>query len=385
MAMDTYLIVNVGSSSKRYALFHGDKQIFMAHFAQEHNQPVVTIQTKQTVSRTHIQYGEYVNSLEYLLTIYALKRITAIGCRVVVPDYFFAKTRLINRTSYERLKAAQTWASTHITAVLEELGKLQRFFPKVPLIAVSDSTFHNTIPTKAKLYALPLEVSKKFGVYRLGYHGISIQSVLRMLSHTNIRLSKRVIVCHLGGGSSVTAIKNGKSVDTSMGFTPLEGVPMSTRIGSIDPGALLYLGQKSRLEYTDLMQFLSTRCGLSGISDTTGDMKTLLALEQKGDRKAKQAVSLYVYAIQKYIGAYYTVLGGLDQLIFTGGIGAGSPEIRERICTDLKALGIVLDSERNKSQRLCIEAEASKVTVTCIEADEMHEIALQVRNFLKAH
>jgi len=315
-----YLIVNVGSTSKRYAVYFRNKAVFNIHFKTNSGLPKISdILKKNNVIKNE---GE----------------ITKIGIRVVSPGIYFQRTRIIDKTYLKMLEQSVAMAPLHIKPTFEEIKKLQKQFPNVKIIGVSDSSFHSTMPEIARLYAIPLSDSKKFQIYRYGYHGISISSVISQIKSKYKKIPSKIIVCHLGGGSSITAVKNGKSVETSMGFTPLEGLPMSTRSGNIDFNAGLYILKSKKI--TRIEGYLNEKSGFLGISEISDSMDKLIKLSKSGNKKAELAVDKFVYEIEKYIGAYTAVLGGVDLLVFTGAIGENSHFIRKLIIKKLKFLGI---------------------------------------------
>jgi acetate kinase len=247
-----------------------------------------------------------------------------------------------------------------------------------PIVGVSDSAFHATLPESAKFYAIPINDSRRLGLYRFGYHGISVQSVTSRAAAMLGRLPENVIVCHLGGGASVTAVKNGKSLDTSIGFTPLEGLVMATRVGDIDAGAVLYLSEKLKKNYKKLEHYFNNECGLLGLSGKSSDIRELLINEKAGEADSSLALKIYVNRIKQYIGRMAAILGGVDLIIMAGTVGERSFIMRERICDGLKFLGVELDSEiNNKSEGIETEINkvGSSVKVLVVKTDEMEEMA----------
>jgi acetate kinase len=232
------------------------------------------------------------------------------------------------------------------------------------------------MPDRARFYAISKETAEK-GIVRYGYHGISFASLISKMTAVG-KVPERIIICHLGSGSSIGAFLGGKSIDTSMGFTPLEGIPMATRVGDIDPGAVIYLMKKFGFGPNELEEYLNTHCGLLGLSGKSDDLRTLIDLEKAGDKKAALAIDVLVYKIKKYIGAYTAALNGLDTLVFSGTIGERSFFLRSRICRDMENLGIILDDERNNntvSRDGFIQSASSKVKIAVMITDEMGEIA----------
>lgn len=388
--MKKYLIINLGSASKKYSLYEDEREVFRAHFEMENSDFVVTESVGEAHEKTKISQEEYEHSGKRLLSVLVSKNIikdtgeiATLGFRVVAPGEYFVKVRTIDAEYREKLKEAYEIAPLHIEAVLKGIEEFVNLLPSMPMIGVSDSAFHATIPETARLYALPIEDSHKYGLYRYGYHGISVASVLNIAKEMLGDLPPRVIVCHLGSGSSITAVKDGKSIDTSMGFTPLEGVVMATRTGDIDPGALLYLGKKLNLSFDGLDEYLNHKCGLLGLSGgKESGVRELIELEKAGDQNAKTALDVWAYRVKKYIGAYTAALGGLDLLIFTATIGERSFIMRERICDGLGNLGIAIDKEKNNQldggKSGFIENGPLPVKVVVVTTDEMRQIAKEI-------
>lgn len=381
----TRLVINPGSASKKYALYVNGREVFRAHFEAEGRGFVVTKMSRRGEEKIKITGREFADSAAKVLgllksdgLISKKSDIDAIGFRVVAAGGYFIKTRIIDRQYLKKLTECRETAPLHVSAAVSEIKKFLALFPRARLVGMSDSAFHAAMPERARLYAIPLAASRRFGIYRYGYHGISVQSVLNTARKLLGRLPRRIIVCHLGSGASITAVRNGKCVDTSMGFTPLEGLVMGTRGGDIDAGALVYLSKKLGFSPAELDEFLNKKCGLLGISGKTADVRELLKESEKGDRKAKLALEMFVYRIQKYIGAYFAILGGLDLLVFTAAIGERSSIVRRLICGGLEPLGLKLDEKKNKAmteRNGFISQSKSPVRVAVIKTDEMREIA----------
>lgn len=326
---ETYLIINTGSSTTKYALYNRASHTLVA-----------------------------VTSINNAIAQAPL--INTVGIRIVAPGTFFTEHRIIDQEYIDKLVAIQDVASIHVTLVLKEMASIRKLLPEVTLVGVSDSVFHTTMPLRARLYGIPLDDAKRLDIYRFGYHGISCQSIVRSMQEHNT-LAKRMIICHLGGGTSITAVLDGISIDTSMGFSPLEGAIMATRSGSIDPTAVTHLA-KHLPTGIDSNTYLNYHCGLLGVSGLSGDMQELLQAQEAGNERARLALELYVYSIVKAIGAACAALGGLDALVFTGGIGEHIALIRDKITSQLVWLGIQQDAIR------------------VIPTDEMREIAVTLVN-----
>ena len=384
------LIINTGSASKKYALYEGDKQIYSAHFEHAADGPIVTEVftvgdgTEEKVT-TPISDRVFDRALLRLLDSVREKKIItspadvgAIGIRIVAPGDYFLTHKIIDKEYLKMVKQALDKVPLHLSPALEEIKLAQKIFSTIPLAGVSDSAFHRDLPTKAKYYAVPLSDSRRFNLQKFGYHGLSLQSVLNQTEKKLGQLPARIIICHLGGGASITAIKDGHSVETSMGFTPLDGLVMATRVGEIDPGAVIYLADQLGLKGSRLGEYFNNQCGLLGLSGKSSDVRDLLKLEQAGDKDSTLALEIYVNRLKKYIGAMSAVLGGLDLLVFAGTVGERSFVMRERICADLDFLGLTLNLEKNNQSEgvaADISGESSRVKVLVAKTDELGEMA----------
>ena len=386
MAMaQKYLIINLGSSSKKYALVIGQAIDCMIRIEQTAvGQWQAFLDRDQQTQSLNFELQSIDRATEWVVAQFILTKdlthaadLSGIGLRVVAPGSYFQVHRIIDEEYLMRLRTARLDAPLHITPVIQELSLLERALPNIPIVGVSDSAFHATLPAVVRTYAINQHDAEIYDIYRFGYHGVSIQSVVYKARELFQELPKRLIVCHLGSGASVTALKNGQSAETSMGFTPLEGLIMKSRVGDLDPGALLYLAKHKGLNHDELETYLNTQCGLLGLSGQTGDMRELLKLESEGSTQAQFAVSAFVHRIKKYIGAYIAILGGLDGLIFTGAIGERSPEIRERICEDLDFLGVNLDSELNQSfiEKTGLISSGQSYPIAVVSTNELSEMA----------
>ncbi|TSC59455.1 MAG: acetate kinase [Parcubacteria group bacterium LiPW_15] len=378
------LAVNTGSASKKYALYGSGAEVFRAHLEEENGKHVVGFRFADKEEKNEITEADYKDAVNFILEkaeelkiIKDRKEIERTGVRIVAPgEYFYSHPR-INEEYLHKLKEIEEVAPLHITPVLEELDALIDALPETALISVSDGEFHSTLPEVSYAYAIPRDVANKYGIRRFGYHGISIRSVLREAEKLMGEVPEKIIVCHLGSGASITAVKDGKSFDTTMGLTPLEGLVMGTRVGDIDPGALIYLGEKLGLVYEELGDYLNRQCGLLALSGKTADVRELLELESRGDEGAKLALDVFIYRIKKYIGAFAAGMGGVDALIFTATIGERSYIMRERILAGLEVLGLKIDENKNaatvSAQGFIDNGSGARIAV--IPADELGEIA----------
>lgn len=384
------LIANPGSSSRRYALVQDGASLASAHLERKGETyfasmgssggaQAVAIPVPIPISEATFMAGPdwFVESLLRSGVLQAASEITGVALRIVAPGTFFQKHVPIDDAYLKELEDAAHLAPLHAGPALKEAEHLQRLFPMAILFGVSDSAFHATLPPAAREYALPWEDAQRWDIHRFGYHGISAQSVLRKLKERG-PLPGRIVICHLGSGASVMAIKDGLSVDASMGFTPLEGLVMGTRVGDLDAAAVFHLSRKSGMTPSEAESYLNTRCGLLGLSGTSADMRALLESESNGDARAGLAIEAFVYRVRKCIGAYVVVLGGIDQLVFTAAIGERSPVIRARLCAGLKWMGVDLDPELNAaftSRNGSIQTQDSRVDITVVMTDEMSEMA----------
>lgn len=392
--MKKFFVANIGSGSKKYALYSDESRDFIAHFETEGGGFAVAFKAGGKEEKRPISINDYYNSTELAINellsrgiITSKSDISAVGFRIVAPGIYFLKNRPIDEEYLKKLEEAKEGAPLHINPMLEELANLSRVLPGAPIIGVSDSAFHVTIPDRARFYAIPKEIAETSGIIRYGYHGISLASIIGKLSIAG-KIPEKIIICHLGSGSSIGAIKDGKSVDASMGFTPLEGIPMATRVGDIDPGALVYIMKKFGFDPSKLEEYLNTQCGLLGLSGQSDDLRVLIDLEKSGDKRAALAIDVLVYKIKKYIGAYAAALNGLDTLVFSGTIGERSFFLRSRVCRDMEALGIILDDEKNNntiSRDDFVQAASSKVKIAVMTTDEMGEIARQTSVIIKTN
>ena len=391
--MSKYFIVNVGSESRKYALYQGGERLFSAYFEKEDGKLVIELvgadsEKKEISSREFESFAEYVvNEFLSRKIIGNKNEISAVGFRVVAPGSYFSIHKIIDGEYLKKLEIAKEQAPLHINPMLAEIKALGQILPSVPVVGVSDSAFHGSMPARARHYGIPKNTAEELNLFRFGYHGISFESVVGKIKNMNGgNLPEKIIICHLGGGSSVAAVKDGKSIDTSMGFTPLEGIVMANRVGDIDAGAVTYLSKKLGYDADKMEDYLNTQCGLLGLSEKSNDVRELLEMEKNGDKNAELALEVMVYKIKKYIGACFAALNGADALIFSGTIGERSAIMRSRICAELENLGIILDSEKNNqtiSADGFINKEESPVKIAVITTDEMSQIAAEVAKLIK--
>ena len=316
--------------------------------------------------------------------------IDAVGCRVVHGGPSLRKPTRVTASVLDELRALEELAPLHIPEDVAVLEEVWRSLPDTPLVAVFDTAFHQTLPPVAYNYALPVELSARHKLRRYGFHGISHAYVSQQLIKHLARDSQgtRVITCHLGSGASVCAVRDGQSIDTSMGLTPVEGLVMGTRSGDVDPGLVLYLIRTAGMTASGVDSLLNHQSGLRGLSGLSADVRDLEQSAREGDERAELALEIFAYRARKYVGAYAAALGGLDGVAFTGGIGEHSASMRRRICQGLGFLGLRLDDElngaANGSVAMRISEDNGSVQIWVIPTDEERQIALstyeQLRN-----
>jgi len=298
-----------------------------------------------------------------------LSGLQAAGHRLVHGGARYTEPQRVTPKFLSALKKLVPLDPDHLPAAIKGIQFVARKFPKLAQVACFDTAFHGPLPTVAKMYALPRRLYDA-NIRRYGFHGLSFEYIVGELRKLDAKLAAGcVVIAHLGSGASIVALQNGNSTDTSMGFTPLEGLVMSARSGDVDPGLLLYLLAQKKMSVKAAAALLNKQSGLLGVSTTTGDMRALLE-KAKQDPHAAEAIDLFCYRAKKYIGAYAAALGGLDALIFTGGIGERAPAIREKICSGLEFLGIRLDAAQNAADAQVISTTASRVNIRVIQTNE---------------
>ncbi len=386
------LVANPGSASRKYALYRGEHATAELHFEWVDGKIICTV----TAGTEQFETPVGLTSLEEVLPLVEAQFIRAgamqdgdklggIGLRIVAPSGFFLSNHHLTSHIREKLQELERVAPLHIGIVLHEFELLQKFFPGVPVYGISDSAFHVTKPDYAWNYAIPLADADKYEIKRYGYHGLSVQSALHTLRH-NDRLANKIVVAHLGSGGSITALHGGKSLDNTMGYSPLEGLMMATRSGSIDYSAVRALQIHSGMSNEETEIYLNERSGLLGVGDSP-DIRELLAREDHGDERARLALNTYVYSIQKGIAQMTAALGGIDALVFTGTVGERSATMRQRIVTRLHYLDFAIDTHANAACQNPLGLEVlSKLTqskpIYVVHADEAAEIARQTRTMI---
>ncbi|MHC4749649.1 MAG: acetate/propionate family kinase [Planctomycetota bacterium] len=385
------LVVNAGSSSIKYYLYSMPQAEVMARGIVERIGEESSELSHFFNGRTYTQKTKVENvekGMELILeslvqegaaVIQSLSEIGAVGHRVVHGGEEFTGSVIVDKRVIVSIKKFADLAPLHNPPNLAGIQAVQRRLPDVRQIACFDTAFHATIPKVAYMYALPYELYERYHIRRYGFHGISHRYVARRAAAIMGRgkYDINAITCHLGNGCSVTAVKQGSSIDTSMGFTPLEGVPMGTRSGDLDPAILFYLGDKG-YDVKALKDLCNTKSGLLGISGVSNDVRNLEKLAGESDSRAQLAIDIFCYRIKKYIGAYAAVLGVVDAVAFTGGIGENAVLLRKQVCNNLTQIGIELDPAANRtaiSKEAQISTKDSRVKVFVIPTNEQVAIA----------
>lgn len=395
------LVLNCGSSSVKYKLFNTDNEQVLAEGGVEK----IGLQdgflkfkfngNKEVKELGLTDHQGSINAILQLLTdqkfgcIESLKEIDAVGHRLVHGGTKFSGSVLITEEVKEMVRECYPLAPLHNPANMIGVEAIDNLMPGVPQVGVFDTAFHQTMPAKAYMYALPYKFYQEDGVRRYGFHGTSHRYVSqRVCEILGVEpKGQRIITCHVGNGGSITAIVDGKSVDTSMGLTPTEGLMMGTRSGDVDPGALTYLMERHNYSYDDIQKIINKDSGVAAISGLSNDMREIEAAVNEGHERATLALDMYENRIIKYIGAYAAEMGGVDIIVFTGGVGENQTGVRENVCAPLKFMGVELDLELNKKIRgteTVISTPESKVKVVVVPTDEELTIARDTREIVES-
>lgn len=396
------LVVNAGSSSLKYQLLDTDNNTVMAKGICERIGIDGRVEHKQLgheklkMDRQMPTHAEAVKVVVELLTdktigcIKNLSEIEAIGHRIAHGGSCFSQSVLVTPEVIKNLETCTDIAPLHTPAHLMGIEGCLKVMPKVPQVLVFDTSFHQTMPIEAYYYPIPYKLAQKYGIRRYGFHGTShkfvAQEMCKILGRTK---DTKIITCHLGNGSSIAAIKDGKSIDTSMGFTPLDGIEMGTRCGSIDPAIVTFLMAKEKLTPAQMDEIMNKESGFLGVSELSSDSRDIEDAIDKGDKgQAWLAANVLSYQIKKYIGAYTAAMDGLDAIVFTAGMGENNPQLRERVCTDMDYFGIEIDREINATAHhqpdiVELSTPRSKVKVYLIPTDEEFMIASDTEKIIK--
>lgn len=394
------LILNCGSSSIKYQVIEAENENLKAKGSVERIGMAGAILTHQRENDEAIKVsGEILDhgqALEYILGVLLSKNhgviknttdITAIGHRVVHGGESFNQSVLITPAILKEIKECIELAPLHNPANIRGIEACNRHLPNIPQVAVFDTAFHQTIAPSVYLYGLPYVLYKKHKIRKYGFHGASHFFVSQRLFEVSTISpeNSKVITIHLGNGCSMAAIKNGKSLDTTMGFTPLEGLLMGTRSGDVDPSVILYIMSKEELTLSSANTLLNKHSGLMGVSGVSSDMREIINEVEHGDKKAQIAFDMFCYRVKKYIGAYAAALGGLDAIIFTGGIGENASLVREKIMENMEFLGIQFDEKLNSfgAKERKITSDQSTIQVWIIPTNEELVIARDTYRIVK--
>ena len=386
------LVINAGSSSLKYQLLNPETEQVLAKGLCERigidGKFTYKADGKQTIKAADVAMPTHSEAIQTVLNalvdpdngvIGSMKEIDAVGHRVVHGGEKFADSVVITDEVMAAIEECNPLAPLHNPANIIGIKACQELMPGTPMVAVFDTAFHQTMPEVAYTYALPYEYYEKDAVRRYGFHGTSHKYVSQRAA---VMLGKpieelKLISCHLGNGSSVTAIDGGKSVDTSMGFTPIAGLPMGTRCGDIDAGIMEYLMKKYNMDITEMMNVLNKKSGVAGVSGVSSDFRDLENAQAEGNHRADLALKNFRYNVKKLVGAYAAVMGGVDAIIFTAGVGENGPHDRAEVCDTLGFLGVKIDPELNKKRgdELDISAEGATTRVLVIPTNEELMIA----------
>ena len=385
------LVINCGSSSLKFQLINSDTEAVLAKGLCERigidgrltYQPAGGEKTTEDKAMpTHTEAIQFV--IDALTdaergVVGSLEEIGAVGHRVVHGGEKFATSTVITDEVFKAIEECNDLAPLHNPANLIGIAAFQKLMPGTPMVAVFDTAFHQTMPEKAYMYGLPYEYYEDYKVRRYGFHGTSHSFVSKRTADI---LGKeyndlKTIVCHLGNGASICAVLNGKSVDTSMGLTPLEGLVMGTRSGDIDPAILEFLAKKEGMDITELMNMLNKKSGVHGVSGVSSDFRDLAAAANEGNKRAQIAIDVFAYRVAKYVGSYAAAMNGVDAIAFTAGIGENDGSMRARVCEYLGYLGITIDADANskRGEEVVISTADSKVKVLVVPTNEELAIA----------
>ena len=393
------LVINSGSSSLKYRLIEMENEevlakgvadrigvgnSFLKHTGKksvviDQDMPNHEVAVKAVLAAlTNPEYGVIKDASE----------ISAVGHRAVAGGEYFTHSTLVTDKVREQIRDIIELAPLHMPACLMGIDACREVMPSVPHVVVFDTSFHSTMPDVAKLYGIDYTDYQTLKIRRYGAHGTSHKYISEVAAKIMGTKNFKLIVCHLGNGASLSAVKDGKCMDTSMGFTPLEGLIMGTRSGDIDPSVVQYLCNKKGWDISQAINYLNKNCGVKGISGVSSDFRDLTAAAEQGNARSQLAIDMFAYRVKKYIGAYAAVMDGVDMIVFTAGIGEHTPEVRERVLTGLTYLGVDFDNELNYNcevgDGIELSTKKSKVKVYIIPTDEEVVIAretLAVANY----
>jgi acetate kinase len=393
------LVINAGSSSLKYQLLDMQDEKVLAKGIVERIGADGTVLKHTKAGSDKVEILKSLDDhtaavklvVETLLSddlgvIKSMDEINAVGHRVVHGAEEYASSVIIDDSVVKAIEDCSEFAPLHNPANLMGIAAVKKIMPNVPMVAVFDTAFHQTIPKKAYIYGLPYETYEEMRIRRYGFHGTSHSFIANRVAHLMGKDIEdlKIVTCHLGNGASVCAVDGGKSVDTSMGFTPLEGLMMGTRCGSIDPAIIEFFMEKKNLTIKQVISYLNKKSGVLGISGKSSDFRDLWINAEAGDDRSMLALEAFSYGVKKYIGAYAAVMGGVDAIAFSGGIGENDPGVREMASSGLEYLGATFDASVNdfKSEEHLISTPESKVHIYCIMTDEELKIARETKELI---
>jgi len=400
------LVVNAGSSSVKYQLFEMAKKEVLAKGICErigmdgkliHKVPGKPDFVSENPLPTHSQA---IKSIVAALTskdygvINSMDEINAIGHRIVHGGPYFTDPTLVTPEVIKEVEACREFAPLHNGAALMGIEGCLEAMPDTPQVLVFDTSFHQTMPKKAYFYPIPQEFYDKYKIRKYGFHGTSHYYVANLANEALAKLGKnpaetKIVTCHLGNGSSISAVKGGKCVDTSMGFTPLDGIIMGSRTGSMDPAIVLYILEKENFTPFQMNEFMNKKCGILGVSGVSSDMRDIDEAKAAGNENAQLAFDLLCYGIKKFVGSYAAAMGGLDAIVFTAGIGENNPDVREGVVEGLEFLNAAIDKEKNQNAKkyhdpvVDISDENSRVKIYVIPTNEELVIACDTEKIVR--
>ncbi len=394
------LVINCGSSSLKYQVLDMENESLLCKGLVERIGMDGSVITHEKIGmdkvKKEVPMKDHKDAIKQVLdavqngeygVVSSMNEIGAVGHRVVHAGEKFAESVLIDESVIAALEECVELAPLHNTPNLYGIAACQELMPDTPMVAVFDTAFHQTMPPESYIYAIPYEYYEKYGIRRYGFHGTSHKYVAqRAAAMLNVNINDlKLITCHLGNGASVSAIKHGRCIDTSMGFTPLEGLVMGTRSGDIDPAIVTYIRQKENLPQGAVNEILNKKSGVLGISGVSSDFRDLEEAVAEGNERAALALRVFAKKVRFYIGAYIAEMNGVDAIVFTAGVGENDMNMRELICTDLGNLGIKLDLIKNKirGKETDISAEDSKVKLLLIPTNEELMIARDTYNIAR--
>lgn len=392
------LVINCGSSSLKYQVINSDTEAVLAKGLCERiglDGRLVYQKAGGEKEITDADMPTHKQAIQMVLdalvnpktgALKSLEEIGAVGHRVVHGGEKFASSTILNEDVLKVIEECNELAPLHNPANLIGIRACQELMPNVPMVGVFDTAFHQTMPEEAYLYGIDYDYYEKYKVRRYGFHGTSHSYVSKRAAEIVGKPYEelKTIVCHLGNGASICAVKNGKSIDTSMGLTPLEGLIMGTRSGDIDPGAMEYIANKENLDLEGVMEILNKKSGVQGLSHISSDFRDLEAAAEKNDHAGIRALNTFIYRAAKYVGAYTAAMNGVDVICFTAGVGENGPDTRKGICDYLGYLGVELDDKANEvhGEETIISTPNSKVTVICLPTNEELAIARETESLV---